>query len=102
MEENRDTRSNITLSERDMQLLRERFGKMGKSQRRWVWVETTTGLSCIDAGSIIAISNTAKVNFEGCYTNLDLHLSSGTIFTIKLADIKTITDELPNWEEYEA
>ena len=67
--------------------------KMQRWKRKWVWVETTTGLSCIDVESIIAISHSTAL-----HTNLDLHFSSGTIFTIKLADIGSITDELPDWQ----
>ena len=65
---------------------------MTESKRRWVWAETTTGLSCVDVESIIAISHSITPNY------VDLHLTSGTIFTIKLADIGSITDELPDWQ----
>jgi len=61
-------------------------------KRLWVWVETTTGLSCIDVESIIAISNSTTPNY------IDLHLSSGSIFTMQLADISSITDVLPDWK----
>lgn len=64
-------------------------------KRNWVWVETTTGHSCIDVDSIIGISESTD-SFGGlCY---DLHLSSGTIFTIQERSLSRITEELPEWE----
>ena len=62
------------------------------TEKMWIWIETTSGLSCIDGESIIAISNSTTPNY------IDLHLSSGSIFTIKLADLSSITDALPDWK----
>lgn len=48
------------------------------TEKQWIWVETTTGLSCIDAMSVIGVSHS-----EHLY-HLDFHMVSGTIFTVEL------------------
>ena len=68
-----------------------------RSKRLWVWVETTSGLSCLDIEAIIGISAAHDKFGNGCY---DLHLASGTIFTIMAKDLDTITSKLPDWEFY--
>tara|TARA_R100000458_G_C8265505_1_gene240609 strand:- start:903 stop:1118 length:216 start_codon:yes stop_codon:yes gene_type:complete len=60
--------------------------------RQWVWIETTSGMSCLDVKSIIGISYTHDKFGNGCY---DLHLTSGTIFTIMADDLSLITSHLP-------
>ena len=64
------------------------------TEKIWVWIETTSGMSCVDVASIIGITHTHDKFGHGCY---DLHLTSGTIFTIRAGDLNTITSNLPNW-----
>ena len=58
------------------------------TEKTWIWVETTSGLSCIDAGSVIGISELSGGAF------LDFHMTSGTIFTVELSNSAKILDAM--------
>ena len=58
------------------------------TEKTWIWVETTSGLSCIDAGSVIGISELRGGSF------LDFHMTSGTIFTIELHNAAELLDAM--------
>ena len=64
------------------------------TEKIWVWIETTSGMSCVDVASIIGITHTHDKFGHGCY---DLHLTSGTIFTIMAKDLEAITQDMPDW-----
>ena len=64
------------------------------TEKKWVWVKTTSGMSCLDVESIIAVSHTHdKFGNKG----YDLHLTSGTIFTIMAKDFEIIRMHNPDW-----
>ena len=63
--------------------------------RTWVQVNTTSGLSHLNVNNIIALSYSYDKYGDRCW---DLHLVSGTIFTIKSGDFHMISEHLPGWE----
>lgn len=58
------------------------------TEKTWIWVETMTGLSCIDAGSVIGVSHSENIEY------LDFHMTSGTIFTVGLHDTAPLLDAI--------
>jgi len=62
--------------------------------RTWVQVNTSSGLSHLNVNNIIAISDGYDKYGDRC---CDLHLVSGTIFTIKGQDLDKITKHIQGW-----
>ncbi len=56
------------------------------TEKTWIWVETTTGLSCIDAGSVIGVSRSGSF--------MDFHMTSSTIFTVAMKNAKSVLDAM--------
>ena len=56
----------------------------------WIWVDTKSGLSCLNVGSVIGISEGDLR--EGSF--LDFHMTSGTIFTVELSNASKLLDAL--------
>ena len=61
------------------------------TESKWVWLNTTSGRTRLDLTSIIAVTKAGKNKEENF---VDVHMVSGTIFTILYEDWPKLREDM--------